>query len=239
MAASASAPASSLHQALMGLVPYRGNFRLPVTASWAVSSSTARPQNPHFQYLKTLSPGLAGAASDLTPQCPLSVRKIIIAQEAARVRAEGFQPPHNIRISALFYATIGCALTLAVRIIRVAVRTLFLPVSLAMAAYQQSCYNPTNYSIVWADIQSVGWEWIDLANTLLFCLIGLINTIWPLAISIAYFRDYYIDRIDRANRQNAEFDRARKDYIRDQEAQQQVFADAQRVSVDYQPRTAN
>lgn len=206
---------TTFSQQLLGLVKYNDGYT--VTDE---SKTTPQAQTPVYNaFIKTLSAGLQGDKRDLlSPLCPMSIRALIEAQHHDKVSNQmGCPDNQSVRVKNLFHAIFGFAITLTARIARTCARTLFCPLSLAVAAYQQNCYGPhmaTNkaYNIVLADLKSIGNEWVDLGITLSVPFIGIINTFAPQAVPMEGIRDLYIGRVEEVRAQNAEFNAARSKY---------------------------
>ncbi len=157
----------------------------------------------------------AGRQVDLSPVTPMAVRQLIVAQLNHRAESAG-----RVRTKSLAHITVCYPFTLAARIIRAVLRTVFLPLSMGVAAYQQRCYGPhmegdNKYNIVAEDLKRVAYEWIDLVTSLLALPVGLVNTFAPNAIKLDALRRYYNGRIDTVRARNAEFYKARDAYKQD------------------------
>jgi hypothetical protein len=169
----------------------------------------------------------------LSPVCPYSIRCLLKAGYNARVIALGAPSDGDYIRFKTFWGTvtIGFALTLTARVIRVAWRVgTFIP-SLLISWYQQATYGPYmpqaarnhNYNIIKEDAWRIAYEIIDLGATLLCFGIGFINTISPEAIPTAWLRDYYAHRIDDVRQKNDWFIQARNAYNRAEQARQAAF----------------
>lgn len=152
-----------------------------------------------------------------TPACPTSLRELIIAQHTFKVHSHCLiqrkELPNldSIRITNIFMATFGMALSLIYRVIRVVIRTLLAPLTLLYARYQGTTYGLDRW--VQEDFKRITWEWVDLALVLYSCFAGIVNTFKPDAINLDSLRDYYIARIDEAIDTNRRFATAKKDYL--------------------------
>ena len=204
---------------LLGLINYTTDYGVKDP-----NLTTPEQKRPIYNsYIKTLSKGLQGTMKELlAPTCPLSIRALIVAQHHDKVVKLDCPDGQSVRTANLFHAIIGFSITLTARIVRTSFRTLFSPVSLAVAAYQQNCYSPhldktKADHIVVADLKSIGYEWLDLGITCAVPLIGLVNTLAPQAIPMSGIRDHYIKRVEYIRAQTAAFNAARTEYDNNQE----------------------
>ncbi len=219
----------NLDDTLRGLVNYRSprgviQLQQQVPNYEPVGNGLQDPQKraAYNTFITTMKSSLEGnAATDrLSPLCPHSVIQVFVAQHNAIVNAK----PGNVgndeplRTRNAWCWTIGFAFTLVARIIRVVVRTLLLIPSLALSAYQQSCYSrymngqAGNHHIVKEDLQRYAYEWIDLAAVIGTFFAAFVNTFAPMAIPLDRLRNYYIDRVNDTRQKNAAFDRASNAY---------------------------
>lgn len=172
---------------------------------------------------------------DLTPVAPMAVERLVTAQ--MNHYADNDQ---NVRARTLFHATpigLGLVLTVAARVIRVAVRTVFIPVSLAVAAFEQSRYGQMadaagekilKYNLVAEDLRRIGQEFVDLAHSLFTVpVVGTINTIAPGAISTEFLFTQYRARVKKNVESNAQFEAARAAYLANQEQKHDSWVRAQ------------
>jgi hypothetical protein len=166
----------------------------------------------------------------LTPACPMSLRKEIIAQhdyrsnENRRINHQDPATNDSIRVTNLMAATLGMALSLTYRLIRAVLRTLFSPITALYALHQQNRYGIEGWAV--EDLRRVGWEWIDVGTTLVSFFAGVVNTFHPNAIKLDSLRDYYVERIDSAIGRNQDFAAAKQRYLqqraRTSQAEQRV-----------------
>lgn len=175
---------------------------------------------------------LAGKTRDLLmPVAPMAVRQLIEAQEHARVEDGG-----NVRTKILFHASfigIGWVASVAARVVRVVFRTVFAPISMAVAAYQQRNYGPKmgnqKYNIVAEDVRRIGKEWVDLfVTTIAVPLIGTVNFFAPKAIKLDRIAKFYAERIDDQRAKDGVFNAARTAYIDARAAQHRALEVARR-----------
>lgn len=170
--------------------------------------------------------------TDLTPVAPMAVEKLVTAQMNYYANND-----QNVRSRSLFHATpigIGWLLTLLARIIRIVVRTLGIPISLSVAAFQQSRYGEMEnkgqkilkYNLIVEDLKRIGQEWVDLGTTLLSAAIGTVNTLAPGAISTEFLYQYYADRTAENIDKNNQFNAAKKAYLEQQEHKHQSWKNA-------------
>jgi hypothetical protein len=145
----------------------------------------------------------------LTPACPMPMRQQIIAQHNYRANENCILnnniPPNedSIRITNLMAATLGVILSLTYRIVRIVLRTLFLPVTFLYALHQENKYQVEGWAV--EDLRRISWEWIDGGIIFISFFSGIINTFHPNAINLDSIRDYYIERIDYAIEGNQRF----------------------------------
>lgn len=184
--------------------------------------SSDRKQEIYNTYLKTLDEGLKGKES-LEASCPMSVRQLILAQEHDRATEKGYPNPEYIRMKSLFAGTVGFAFTLAARIVRVALRTIFSPITGLHAFYQQKKYGVKG----WAKehCNRIAREWVDLGVTLATPFIGIVHFVRPQAIDLSKLRNYYIRKMDTVLSKNEKFETKRSFYLK----QQQAIAEAWRT----------
>jgi|EndMetStandDraft_9_1072997.scaffolds.fasta_scaffold286661_1 hypothetical protein len=174
---------------------------------------------------------------DLTPTTPMSVERLITAQMNYYANND-----QNVRSRTLFNATpigIGWLLTLTARIIRIAFRTLGMPLSLAVAAFQQARYGEMKeknepilkYNLVREDIKRIGQEYCDLGTTLLSSLIGTVNTVSPEAISTEFLYNYYYTRVKLNEERNDQYYASKQAYLDIEKQKHEDWKNAQATPV--------
>lgn len=192
-----------IHTKLNALVDYRNSYN-PGAGHQADDNTKQAAFN---SFAKTLEAELDhGRAGDLGfPSCPHSIVQLFVAQHLAKVNdrpdAATVGNIAPLRMRNFYCMTVGLAFTLLARILRVVIKTIFLPLSLLVSAYQQSNYGPHMvgkqgaHHIVVEDLRRYSHEWIDLGVTLSSVFIALAHTIAPRAITLDGLRDYYISRL--------------------------------------------
>lgn len=184
-----------------------------------------------------LSTKLAG----LTPTIPMSLRHLCVAQMRHQAAENGGSTDESVRVKSFYAATLGFAFTLVNRIIRVVLRTVLAPISLAVAAHEQAKYGPQmrdgagKHHIVAEDLRRIGMEWVDLGTTLLTPFIGLINMFVPKAISLHSLRNYYIERMYDVALKDIAWEEARKAYVDSKDAIQKVVEAAEKAVAEWRP----
>ncbi|MCC5831618.1 MAG: hypothetical protein JJU12_01050 [Chlamydiales bacterium] len=153
----------------------------------------------------------------LTPACPMSLRREIIAQhnyranENRRLNSQNPATNESIRVTNLMAATLGMALSLTYRLIRAVLRTALAIITVPYALHQGQRYKIKGWEK--EDLKRIGWEWIDVGTTLASLFAGIVNTFHPNAIKLDSLRDYYVSRIDEAIQRNQEFATAKQEYL--------------------------
>ncbi len=182
----------------------RGENTLPITVSIFFSRYLPMFFSRFARNVAPFDPASIKLGS--SPSCPYPLRQQIIAQH------NYLYPSTNdcIRMTNLIAATLGVPLSLSFRIVRAVFRTLFAPVTLFYALYQQYRYGVKNW--VGEDLTRISWEWIDVLIIPPLFFSGLINTLHPNAINLDTLRDYYVLRTDYAIARNRQFASAQHQY---------------------------
>ncbi len=212
------------------------------------ASSTA-----HAEYLSLLGNFLSGKPSvvmphsedleklGLTAAIPMCTKELIVSFETASCdeqRAKAKQGPSTqryIRTANFLSGTVGFALSLLARIIRVLWRTGFAILTIPFAVYQGKRYS---YEGWWqVEVKRIMQEWIDLGVTLTAPFAGLVTTLVPTAGRPFFqkLRSYYIARIEENTAQNVRFE-ALKDTF--EAGQAEAKATAKRVKEKTEARSA-
>ncbi len=251
-----------IDRALNEIVDYRSDFALR-----SRSTDTSERIKIYNTYLHTLRKEMAGwdfqsffstAESEQTPKAkshrigfsataPDSVVALTVNFDANRANSVnsnredshggGKVTLRSIRVNNLWQATIGTALSLVMRIVRIAWTTGLLPLHVGYAWVQENRYHVSDQVNIdgWTteSLKRIAYEWVDLGTALAGSVIGLVNTIVPSAISTNALRDYYIDRTDDMRAWNAKFEGARKAFDVQQKALRSQEAQAGTAPVTY------
>ncbi len=178
-------------------------------------------------YLKTLNEGLGFQGFKLAASAPMTVRNTIIAWENRNAAIKGSPNLQNIRMKTFFAGTIGLALSLIARVIRIAFKTIFLIPMLLHAAYKESKINEEGLveDVFFRYFHEIG----DLFITLYAGIVALINTLKPDAISTEGLRNYYVDRIDEIHVRDEVVDKAQTRYDTEKKKIADSYKNAQAV----------
>lgn len=131
-----------------------------------------------------------------TNTCPMNLRFLKEAQHSYEGLQMQMPDNQSINIKSFSAATVGSALAIGTRVVRTAVRTLCLPVSIPCIYGKASRYNLNN--AVATELQQTKQEWVDLGVSVLCVPMGLIKTVKPDAFAgtINDLSNYYVTRID-------------------------------------------
>lgn len=139
------------------------------------------------------------------PTIPLVARMAILNSRDAQANKSSFAASQSkviqgthVRVSNIVFGVLLMPLNLAYRITRAVLRTVFAPITVTYAYYdQKELSGGVNAYKMWKeDLKSIGAEWVDVGTTLLALPVGLVNAIYPTAIKMNWLADYYIARTD-------------------------------------------
>jgi hypothetical protein len=128
--------------------------------------------------------------------CPIILRRFVEAQYAYESKRLNQPDGQNIRIKILVATTVGALFCLASRIVRTAVRTLALPLSIPYSFGKQQYYGIQGE--VSEEFKRTMHEWVDLGVSLVLPFVGVVKFFKP-DVANSFCRDlldYYIRRID-------------------------------------------
>lgn len=132
---------------------------------------------------------------------PMSIRKMVQAQHSCESRTDEHPlgDTRSIRVKLFMTASFGVAFSAVARIIRLAVWTVFLPLTALYHVGKASRYNLEGHVV--NHMKEYLEEWVDLFATVVSCPLALIKMFKPDAFSGAThsLRNYYMTRIDRRN----------------------------------------
>lgn len=170
--------------------------------------------------LENIRQGMKGSFSS---SCPISIRHITQAQHSYRASdaTKGYSDGEGIRTRNFWCVVFKAPGSTVYHVARAALRTIFLPITFFFSLYQQNKYGIAG----WAkeELKRCLCEWIDLGTATLSIPIGLINTLYPNAINMDFFRDYYMERNEKTKDMNTKFKDAQKQFISTQEAQRTAY----------------
>ncbi|MCP5468922.1 MAG: hypothetical protein H7A36_00245 [Chlamydiales bacterium] len=206
------------------------------------------------QYLEHLSKGLTGdhvtaerswcalakkRISGLTPTTPWAVKQMIV--QDARIKANAANTTvqgdadsrvitHHGPVDTVWprvrqvATAILMPLTLPWRVFRAAFRTVFWPISAAVAKYQGDTYGIGGKEMVTRDALRVLDEWKNLGLTVVSPFLPIVEGFVP--GTIAKLREHYINRVDQVAREDAQFVEAKTHWKGRQDALAQAAAES-------------
>lgn len=146
--------------------------------------------NNRNQFIQTVSDRL------MDNTCPIVLRRFKEAEFSYESKNLNAPDGQNIRIKILVATTVGTLFSLATRVVRTAVRTLALPVSLLYSLGKQQYYGFTGE--VTDELKRTWHEWVDLGVSLVLPFIGVVKFFKPDFAQgfTEKLMGYYLPRID-------------------------------------------